>query len=223
MGDVVLGLYEIRHVHTTGGMGLVYRVRHRGWNTELALKRPRPERLGDETAKKLFEREAETWVQLGLHPNVVTCYYVRRIDDVPCAFAEYVTAGTLASWIHRGRLYEGGPTVSLARVLDVSIQVARGLAFAHDHGLVHQDVKPGNVLLTPRGTVKVTDFGLARAQAAAESEPPADVAQAPGPLVSFGGMTPAYCSPEQFRRESLVPAPTSWSWGVLCWKCSAAG
>src|SRR6516165_3082892 len=106
VGDVVLGLYEVLHVHATGGMGLVYRVRHRGWNVDLAPKRPRPERLGDETAKRLFEREAETWVQLGLHPNVVTCYYVRRIDDVPCAFAEYVTAGTLASWIHRGRLYE---------------------------------------------------------------------------------------------------------------------
>src|SRR5262245_47093844 len=122
VGDVVLGVYEVLHVHTTGGMGLVYRVRHRGWNTDLALKRPRPERLGDERAKVLFEREAETWVQLGLHPNVVTCYYVRRIDDVPCAFAEYITAGTLASWIHHGRLYQGGPAVSLARVLDVAIQ-----------------------------------------------------------------------------------------------------
>jgi serine/threonine protein kinase len=139
-GDVILGLYEVREVFTSGGRGLVYRVRHRGWNMDLAVKSPRPECFLDEQDKEDFEREAETWVKLGLHPHTVACYYVRRLGGIPRVFAEYVAGGSLAEWIQTRRLYAGGPAGALERILDVAIQLCWGLQHAHDQGLVHRVV-----------------------------------------------------------------------------------
>jgi WD40 repeat protein len=211
VGDVVLGLYEVRQVHE-GGMGLVYRVRHRGWDLDLAVKSPRADFFREERDKENFEREAETWVELGLHPHTVSCYYVRRIGGVPLIFAEYVAGGSLADWIRRRKLYAGTPEQALARILDVAIQFAWGLHHAHERGFVHQDVKPANLLLTPSGTAKVTDFGLARARAGTAER------AVRGPLsssvVSSGGMTPAYCSPEQARRDPVSRRTDIWSWAV---------
>src|SRR5690348_8287620 len=82
-GDVILDLYEVREVFTSGGRGLVYRVHHRGWDMDLAVKCPRPEFFQSEQDKADFEQEAETWVKLGLHPHLVTCHYVRRLDGIP--------------------------------------------------------------------------------------------------------------------------------------------
>jgi WD40 repeat protein/serine/threonine protein kinase len=211
VGDVILGLYAIRQVHE-GGMGRVYRVRHRGWDLDLAVKCPRPAFFRQERDKENFEREAETWVHCGLHPHTVSCYYVRRIEGIPLIFAEYVAGGSLAEWIRRGTLYAGTPEQSLARVLDVAIQFAWGLHHAHQLGYVHQDVKPANLLMTPTGTAKVTDFGLARARASTAET----VVRGPlhSILVSSGGMTPAYCSPEQAQREPVSRRTDIWSWGV---------
>jgi WD40 repeat protein len=210
-GDVILGLYEVKQVHEGGGMGLVYRVHHRGWNMDLAVKSPRPEFFRDERDKENFEREAETWVKLGLHPHTVSCYYVRRLGAVPRLFAEYLHGGSLADWLRSGRLYQGTPDEVLVRVLDVAIQFAWGLHAAHEQGLVHQDVKPANVLMTEGGAAKVTDFGLARARGGMAEPAGGDDS---GPLVSVGGMTPAYCSPEQARGEPLSRATDVWSYAV---------
>jgi WD40 repeat protein/serine/threonine protein kinase len=211
VGDVILDRYEVKQIHE-GGMGLVYRVRHRGWNLDLAVKSPRPNAFRHERDKLNFEREAETWVQLGQHPHTVRCCYLRRIDGIPRIFAEYIAGGSLTEWIRRRKLYAGTAAQALERILDVAIQFAWGLAHAHDQGLVHQDVKPANLLLTPAGVAKVTDFGLARARAATDETP------APGArcslLVTTGGMTPAYCSPEQARREPVSLQTDVWSWAV---------
>jgi WD40 repeat protein/serine/threonine protein kinase len=212
VGQVILGLYEVLRIHETGGMGLVYRVRHRGWNLDLAVKSPRPEFLADDRDKDDFEREAETWVKLGLHPHTVSCYYVRRLGGIPRLFAEYVEGGSLSEWIRDGRLYEGGPDRALARILDVAIQFAWGLQYAHEQGLVHQDVKPANLLLTPDGTAKVTDFGLARARAVGARGCPAGGVGTV--LVSGAGLTPAYCSPEQESGARLSRKTDLWSWGL---------
>ena len=223
--DVVLDLYEIKGVFSSGGMGLVYRARHRSWNMDLVIKSPRSEIVAQAGGREAFIREAETWMELGLHPHIVTCYYVRTIDEIPRVFAEYVDGGSLKDWIDDGRLYQGGPEKALERILDVSIQFARGLGYAHGQNLVHRDVKPANVLLTADGTVKVTDFGLAKARP--EETVTVTDAQGRERQATTVMMTPAYCSPEQSERDALARAGVdskqwpelgratdTWSWAV---------
>jgi len=197
VGEIVDDRYEVVQVHESGGMGLVYRVRHLGWGTDLAVKSPRPELFRTARDRELFVTEAETWVSLGLHPNVCGCHYVREIDGIPRVFAEYIDGGSLRDHIRDRRLYQGDPDEVRARILDLAVQMARGLQHAHERGLVHQDVKPANVLLDRDGTAKITDFGLARARPAQ----PGAARTAAGPdasvLVTSGGMTRAYASPEQ--------------------------
>jgi WD40 repeat protein/serine/threonine protein kinase len=216
-GDVLLGLYEVRGVLGEGGMGIVYRVHHRDWHLDLAVKSPRAEVLTLAGGADRLEREAETWMALGLHPHVVSCYYVRRLGGIPRVFAEFVEGGSLEDWI-RGRdgqpppLYHGGPEEALGRILDIAIQFAWGLHHAHEQGLVHQDVKPHNLMLTSQGMAKVTDFGLAKAGVGAPASPRATDRHSL--LVSAGGMTPAYCSPEQADRQALTRKTDVWSWAV---------
>ncbi|MBM4046270.1 MAG: tetratricopeptide repeat protein, partial [Planctomycetes bacterium] len=212
VGDVILNLYEVKGVHTGGAMGLVYRVHHRAWNVDLAVKSPRRDYFKTEQQKENFVRECETWVNLGLHLNTVGCYYVRSLGGVPRVFAEYVEGGSLEDWIRSRRLYERGPEQAIEHILDVAIQFAWGLHFAHEQGLVHQDVKPANVLMTLAGSPKVTDFGLAKARVAAgETYVPGGGRSI---LISTGGMTPAYCSPEQANHEKLSRRTDIWSWAV---------
>jgi WD40 repeat protein/serine/threonine protein kinase len=223
---VVADLYEVQEVVRSGGMGLVYRVRHREWGMELAVKAPRPALLTDARSIADFLAEAQTWVELGLHPHIASCVYVRNLDGLPYVFAEWVDGGSLAEWVRDRRLYRGGHREALARALDVAIQFAWGLEYAHQQQLVHQDVKPANVLLTTDATVKVTDFGLAKARAAAGESTVAP----PGAsvLVGFGGLTPAYCSPEQAAAAhgapvSLGRATDVWSWAVSVLEMFAGG
>ena len=82
VGDLVLDLYEVKQVYAGGNMGLVYRVHHRNWDIDLAVKCPRQVFFQTQKHREMFVREAETWVNLGLHPHVVSCYYVRVLDSV---------------------------------------------------------------------------------------------------------------------------------------------
>ena len=207
-GEVIDGRYKVIKLAGEGGMGRVYQVRHLEWGIDLAAKQLLPDKLHVPGALEDFEREAEAWVSLGLHPNLCCCHYVRQLDGLPTAFAEYVPGGSLDDWIKNGggQLYEGTPADVLRRLLDVSIQFAWGLDRAHQRGMIHQDVKPKNVLLdTPDGdiSVKVTDFGLARVRqgtSLASSDCGADVSVR---VPASGVMTLAYASPEQLAREAM--------------------
>jgi serine/threonine protein kinase len=239
-GDVILDLYEVRPFSertpfVEGGMGRVNCVWHRGWSRLLAVKSVRPDGLASPAAVANFQREAEVWVdRLGLHPHVVSCHYVRLLGGLPRLFMDLVPGGSLQDWVDSGRLYEGGPEEALGRLLDVAIQFAWGLHHAHEQGLIHQDVKPANVLLTPEGLAKVTDFGLAQARVAAgeQAERPAGSTI----LATWGGMTPAYCSPEQAEVAARVKAGVPreqcpkltrgtdvWSWAVSVLAMFAGG
>lgn len=191
VGDTVDDRYHVREV-VTGGMGVVCRVHHRAWHVDLAVKTP----LGfDERALRSFEAEARTWVDLGLHPHVAACVYVRRIDGLPRVFAEWVDGGDLHDAVTSGRLHQGD---ALPQILDIVIQFAWGIAHAHSNGLVHRDVKPRNALLTADGIVKVTDFGLASG-------------------LDARAHTPAYCSPEQAAGAPVTASTDVWSWAISVW------
>ena len=164
--DPILDTYKVLDDAIHGGMGSVWRVHHESWNTDLAMKRPQPRFFaeGSEARKEEFIRECENWINLGLHPNIVSCYYVREIGGVPTIFSEWMDNGSLKDRIKDGSLYEGTEEEVQERILDIAIQTARGLQYSHENNLIHQDVKPGNILLTKDWDAKVADFGLAKAQ-----------------------------------------------------------
>ena len=195
-GTRILDTYEVISDAVRGGMGSVWKVRHSGWNTDLAMKRPQPRFFseGSEKRKENFVHECEAWINLGLHPNIVSCYYVREISGVPTIFSEWMENGSLKNRIEDGSLYEisgehertGGDweRIIQLRLLDIAIQFARGLHYAHeskDH-LIHQDVKPDNLLLTMTWEAKVADFGLARARTQLLAEQGEDAAGRGGRL-----------------------------------------
>lgn len=202
VGDVIDDIYEVLADLGEGGMGRVQKVRHRDWDEILAVKTPLPSLVTNRAAVENFVREADTWVNLGLHPNIVCCYYVRVMNGLPRVFAEYVDGGSLEDWVQDRRLYEGDPEQVLERIMDIAIQSAWGLHYAHEQGLIHQDVKPANIMMTSDGVAKLTDFGLARAQGAVQP-----LGSVTGSIMaSCGGMTPAYCSPEQAAIRALGEA-----------------
>lgn len=212
-GEVIDGRYEVVKLAGRGEMGDVYQVRHRQWNIDLAAKIPRADAALSPQELRQFTDEAQIWIRLGLHPNICSCYFVRQIDEVPVVFAEYAPGGSLHDWIADRRIYEG-PDAAL-RILDVAIQLAWGLGYAHQRGFVHQDVKPANIMIDQSGgdfAVKVTDFGLARARSGRRM-----VAGTHGGdtvLVSTGGLTPEYASPEQARFLPLTHSTDVYSYAV---------
>ncbi|MSR64895.1 MAG: hypothetical protein EXS18_03840 [Verrucomicrobiae bacterium] len=212
--DVILDLYEVKQVHEGGGMGIVYRVHHRQWNIDLAVKSPRPEYFTSEADKENFENECETWVKLGMHPNTVSCYYVRRLGGIPRVFAEYVEGGSLHDWIASSKVYEGGHDEALKRLIDIAIQFAWGLHYAHEQGLIHQDVKPANVMMSIDGSAKVTDFGLAQARLTASESSDRGEAGKSVVVAGVGLMTKEYASPEQAEGRPLTRKTDIWSWAV---------
>ena len=100
-GTRILDTYEVISDAVRGGMGSVWKVRHSGWNTDLAMKRPQPRFFseGSEKRKENFVHECEAWINLGLHPNIVSCYYVREISGVPTIFSEWMENGSLKNRI----------------------------------------------------------------------------------------------------------------------------
>lgn len=219
VGDVVDDLYRVTAVHSHGGMGLVYRVRHLGWDVDLAVKSPRPALFRHPEGHDRFVAEAQTWISLGLHPHLCGCYYVRTIDSVPRIFAEYAEGGSVRDLIDGGLLREDAPDDVLALRLDLAIQTAWGLNHAHRRGVIHQDVKPANVLLGGDGTAKVTDFGLSRSRAILALPGQGDTSVA----VTAGGFTPAYASPEQVAGEPLGRRTDVWSFAVTILETFSGG
>ena len=202
IGSVVVGTYRIEHVFTGGGMGVVYRARHLVWDIDLAIKHPRAEFLQSAEQRRDFVNECETWSSLGLHPYLATCFYTREIGNVPCVFGEFAEGGALNDWIATRRIYAGEDAAVVARIVRVATAMAWGLDGAHQAGLIHCDMKPGNVLMAADGMAKITDFGLAKAIAGK------------GGSTLEGWMSKPWASPEQMRREPLTFATDVWSWAV---------
>ena len=204
--DTLLETYQVTSDAISGGMGSVWRVRHTGWDTDLAMKRPQPRFFaeGGEKRKAEFVAECENWIDLGLHPNIVSCYYVREIGGVPSVFSEWMDQGSLRDRIVDGALYEGTAEEVQQRILDIAVQAARGLRYSHEKGLIHQDIKPGNLLLSGDWTAKVADFGLAQAQSRLTEN---------GRPLSTGG-TPRFCPAEQAEGAAPEKWMDAYSWAL---------
>ena len=157
-GMIVLGDFVVEGHLGRGGFGRVELVRSRRSGELYAVKRVL---LADQDAQARFLLEAQRWISFPDHPHVAACRFVRTIGQESAVFAEYVSGGSLADWLHSGRLYDGGDEAPLSRILDVAVQSAWGMHAAHRMGLLHLDLKPANVLVTNDGVAKVTDFGLA--------------------------------------------------------------
>ncbi len=153
--DLILGNYVLMDRLGHGGMGQVFRAWHRKMKRTVALKTLRPETMNSEKAVERFRREVETAARLA-HPNIVTAHDADESRGVYFLVMEHVDGSDLADHI---RLH--GPA-SVAQAADWVLQAARGLHHAHQHGIIHRDIKPGNLLLGSDGAVKVLDMGLAR-------------------------------------------------------------
>ena len=225
-GDVILNLYEVKNAtqglengnnecpYHEGGFGRVYKVWHRAWNIHMAVKTPKPGMFSNQAQKELFFKECETWISLGLHPHVAACHYVRELGGMPRVFSEYADSGTLAEWIVSKRLYDGTDQEVLSRILDFSIQLAWGLHYSHDKGVIHQDVKPHNALIFGESQLKICDFGIAGVKAGFKNRDISSLASETILVKGSNAMTMEYCSPEQYSGKPLSRKTDIWSWGL---------
>ncbi len=233
VGQILAGLYRVECVPIIGGMSMVYRVHHNDWNVDLAMKRPYERLFASEKVREreLFISECNAWINLGVHPNIVVCYYVREIEGIPSIFSEWMTAGSLRNWLGKreedpatgkskfipGRLYVGKQKSEVVeQILDIAIQTARGLFYAQRHDIIHQDVKPDNILLTEDGTAKVADFGISRARHSATSSVSVSATRKNNTVMIEGvGSTKEYCSPEQMEKRWVTKRTDVWSWALV--------
>jgi eukaryotic-like serine/threonine-protein kinase len=208
-GSLLAGRYEIVSAIATGGMGEVWRARDRVLDRIVAAKVLRSEYTGDPSFLARFRNEARHTAAL-THPNIASVYdYGETTDETgtqQLAFLvmEYVEGQPLVSILHdEGRL----PVDWTLHVLE---QSAEGLSAAHRGGVVHRDIKPGNLLIRPDGVVKLTDFGIAQARDAT-------------PLTKTGMVvgTAQYLSPEQAQGMEVTSASDVYSLGVVAYECLA--
>src|SRR6516162_11170251 len=159
-----LGPYEILSLLGAGGMGEVYRARDTKLGRDVALK-VLPEVLaGNAERMARFRREAQVLASLN-HPNIATIYGLEQSNGHWALVMELVEGPTLAERI-RGSADVGAvgePPLELDEALRIAKQIAEGLEYAHERGIIHRDLKPANVKVRPDGTVKILDFGLAKA------------------------------------------------------------
>src|SRR5712664_2315280 len=158
--QTVCGEFVFERWLGSGGFGEVALVRSRHSGEPYAAKRSR--RLSDEQ-RISFLTELRHWMNLPTHPHLVACRFFRTVTDEVVVFSEYLSGGSLADWLADGRINTEGPRGALRLILDIAIQSAWGLHAVHELGIVHQDVKPGNLLISADGIVKIGDVGLAGA------------------------------------------------------------
>jgi len=213
-----LGPYEILAPLGRGGMGEVYRARDLGLGREVAIKALTAEFARDPEGLARFRREAQTLAALN-HPNIATIYGLEESGNMPHLVLELVAGETLAERVQRGPL---PPREALA----LGVQVARAVEAAHERGVVHRDLKPGNVMITASGVAKVLDFGLAKGDLAPAAG--GDLSQSPTlPIRAAATMpgvilgTAAYMSPEQARGLAVDRRSDVWSFGCVLYECFA--
>ena len=205
-----LGVYRIESLLGRGGMGEVYLAWDEMLERHVAIKRIRGDRLGDGTHRARFLREARSVARLD-HRAIVRIYHVLERDDSPCLVMEYVRGQDLTKLLASDGL-------ETARAVTIAHGIAEGLAEAHRQGLVHRDLKPGNVMLTQDGGVKILDFGLAKALSP-EGAPPVDDEQLTQSNMIVGtvhAMSPEQAAGRRVDHRSDLFALGSLLYEMLC-------
>ena len=200
MSQLTAGRYELKDVLGSGGMSTVYCAFDTLLERNVALKILHERFIGDDEHVERFRREARAVAQLS-HPNIVTVIDRGEEDGKQFIVFELVDGENVKELVERG-----GP-LPVRRALELGLEVAHALAFAHAQGLVHRDVKPQNVLLDQDGRAKVTDFGIARSlDAVGQTET--------GTVLG----TSHYIAPEQARGERVDDLTDVYSFGVVLWE-----
>lgn len=199
---VRIGVFDVVRPLASGGMGRVFLVRDTTDGASYALKLLRSLR-GDESATANFRREFRAMLRLN-HPNVVRVIDSGMFEGRPWFTMEYVDGTELRKLVHDW--IELDPSDRFARVISVVVQTARALAYIHERGIVHRDVSCANLLVTPEGSVKLMDFGLA----AAREDGPVDASKL------FG--TVAYLAPEQIRGDAVDGRADLYALGVVLYQ-----
>ena len=208
-----LGVFDVQSLLGEGGMGAVYRARDTQLGRDVAIKVLLPEVADNPERLARFQREAHVLAALN-HPHIAAIYGLEHHDDVSALVIELVDGEDLSATIARG-------PVPLHESLRIATQIVEALEAAHEQGIVHRDLKPANIKVRPDGTVKVLDFGLAKAMTSG-SQPGRAVALSPtftSPAMMTGvGMilgTAAYMSPEQARGSTVDRRADLWAFGVI--------
>ena len=200
IGQIVKERYEILEILGEGGMAFVYKARDMQLERFVAIKTLKPNYVNQETFVDRFKREAKTAANLN-HPNIVQIFDW-GIEDEPYFVMEYIEGNTLTSIISKNR------TISLSDILFIGAQVSSGLHAAHQKGLVHRDIKPGNIMITPDGKVKVTDFGIVSLQ-----NEESDITKT-GSILG----TASYISPEQAQGKPVSIESDLYSLGTVLYE-----
>ena len=203
IGQIVKERYEILQVLGEGGMAFVYKARDTQLERFVAIKTLKPNYVNQETFVDRFKREAKTAANLN-HPNIVQIFDW-GIEEEPYFVMEYIEGDTLTSIISKNK------TISLSDILFIGAQVSNGLHAAHQKGLVHRDIKPGNIMITPDGKVKVTDFGIVSLQ-----NEESDITKT-GSVLG----TASYISPEQAQGKPVSIESDLYSLGTVLYELIA--
>lgn len=201
-----LSSYQTLSLIGTGGMGEVYHARDLKLGREVAIKILRGELAHEAELLSRFEREARLLASLN-HPHIATLYGMEEAEGVRFLVMEFVPGPTVADRL------AGGP-LSVGEGLLVGRQIAEALEAAHEKGVIHRDLKPGNVKITPEGKVKLLDFGLAKVipwGTIPSAETTSQEATREGVILG----TPYYMSPEQVRGQALDRRTDIWSFGCV--------
>ena len=202
IGRVLNGRYSLIAPVGGGGMATVYKARDNILGRIVAVKILREQYAGDGPFVNRFRREAQAAANL-THPNIVSVYDVGQDADIHYIVMEFVAGQSLKELINKA----GGGPLTVDRAVNIAAQILAGLEYAHRSGLIHRDIKPQNVLITGDGTVKVTDFGIAKSVSDLSLT---DAGMALG--------TAHYFSPEQAKGERVGPQTDIYSLGVTLYE-----
>ena len=200
IGQIIKERYEITQLLGEGGMSYVYKATDKQLQRTVAIKTLKPNYVEQEKFVERFKREAQTAANLN-HPNIVQIFDW-GIGDEPFFVMEYIEGNTLTSIIANKKI------VSMNDILFIGAQVASGLQAAHSQGLVHRDIKPGNIMITPQGKVKVTDFGIVSLQ-----NEESDITKT-GSILG----TASYISPEQAQGKPVSKESDLYSLGTVLYE-----